>query len=378
MEQLDPQVVNLAKAIRQHESGGDFTRPGKSGEYGGYQYTEPTWDAYSKEFGINVPLRQASPEQQNEVTYKKIKQWKDSGYNVGQVASMWNAGPGKPNAYLEGHKGVNQYGVEYDTPLYAKKISEYYQQYKNESPSGVSQQSIPQNQTNLTQDDIVQNTQVDSPAQDERQQRIESGEPVSVNPEKSKPSFVGNIIRGLIKPEAQIVKWASDIGNKNPQPYESKYLGTLSPNTGVNFNNAGEKFKEAAGVGANAGLNLAGAKMGTGILGNLMKGSSKLEKPIVKQLLEERFGKGKVTGNLPQKETINTLRKTLEELTISEAKGKKGKAIINALKELEPSAEKESMIKSLLKKGINETTRFILYNSLGNKVGGVVHDILPK
>ncbi len=38
---------------------------------------------------------------------------------------------------------------------------------------------------------------------------------------------------------------------------------------------------------------------------------------------------------------------------------------------------KKSLLKRLLKKGLSETTKFILYNALGNKVGGVVHGILP-
>lgn len=130
METLDPQAVNLAKAIRQTESGGDFTAKGKSGEYGAYQFTQPTWETYSKKYGVNVPLEQATPEQQNEVAYKQIKEWKDQGYNVGQIASMWNAGDSKPDAYIEGNKGVNKYGAKYDTKAYAKSVAEAYQTLK--------------------------------------------------------------------------------------------------------------------------------------------------------------------------------------------------------------------------------------------------------
>lgn len=132
-DQLDPQVVNLSKAIRQTESGGDFNAKGKSGEHGAYQFMPDTWNEYSREAGVNVPLEQATPQQQNEVAYKKIKQWKDQGLNVGQIASSWNAGPGKPNAYLEGNSGTNNKGVKYDTATYAKSVAEQYQQYKQQS-----------------------------------------------------------------------------------------------------------------------------------------------------------------------------------------------------------------------------------------------------
>lgn len=127
---LDPQAVNLAKAIRQSESGGNFTAQGKSGEYGAYQWTEPTWQKMAANAGINTPLQQTTPEQQNEVAYKQIKAWKDKGFNVGQIASLWNAGEGNPDAYLQGNSGTNKYGVHYDTAAYAKSVADTYQKLK--------------------------------------------------------------------------------------------------------------------------------------------------------------------------------------------------------------------------------------------------------
>lgn len=151
--QLDPEAVNLAKAIRQSESGGNFQARGKSGEYGAYQFTKPTWEGASKKYGVNVPLEQATPEQQNEVAYKQIKEWKDKGYNVGEIASMWNAGESRPNAYLENHKGTNKYGVSYDTPTYAKSVATAYHTIKNggdivvdsTNPSAVDYQGADEN-----------------------------------------------------------------------------------------------------------------------------------------------------------------------------------------------------------------------------------------
>lgn len=129
--QLDPNVVNLAKALRYVESGGNFTARGQSGEFGAYQFTAPTWNAWSNEvLGRPVPLEQATPEEQNQVAYTKLKQWKDQGFNVGQVASMWNAGEGRPDAYIEGNAGVNDQGVAFDTAAYARKVAEAYQGIK--------------------------------------------------------------------------------------------------------------------------------------------------------------------------------------------------------------------------------------------------------
>lgn len=126
---LDPQAVMLAKAIRQTESGGNFTVNGKSGEYGAYQYTQGTWDKDAADAGVQVPLHFATPEQQNQVAYTKIKKLKDAGYNVGQIASIWNSG--KPDAYIDPtYKGKNSSGAQYDVPAYAKSVATAYQTLK--------------------------------------------------------------------------------------------------------------------------------------------------------------------------------------------------------------------------------------------------------
>lgn len=129
---LDPQVVALAKAVRQVESGGNPTAQGQSGEYGAYQYIPATWATQSKAAGVNVPLDQATLQQQNQVWYTWAKAQKDAGKNVGQIASMQNAGEGDPDAYLNGNSGVNGSGVPYDTKAYAQKVATLYQQYKTQ------------------------------------------------------------------------------------------------------------------------------------------------------------------------------------------------------------------------------------------------------
>lgn len=135
MDKLDPQVVSLAKAIRTVESNNNFTARSKDGSFGAYQFIKPTWEATSKKYGVNAEWEKATPQQQNEVAYKQLKEWKDKGYNVGQIASMWNAGPGKPDAYKEGLKGTNKDGVNYDVAAYAKKVAENYQKLKAGTPT---------------------------------------------------------------------------------------------------------------------------------------------------------------------------------------------------------------------------------------------------
>lgn len=150
-ETLDQDVVNLTKAIRQVESNKNPNAKGASGEFGYYQFMPQTWASSSRKYlGRDVPVAQATPELQNEVAYKQVKEWKDAGYNPGQIASMWNAGASKPDAYKENWRGTNEYGVQYDTPKYATEVAEQYQALKGSGyqtqpppsvqPTGASQE----------------------------------------------------------------------------------------------------------------------------------------------------------------------------------------------------------------------------------------------
>lgn len=133
---LDPTIVNLAKSIRSTETSldGNFTASGKSGEYGAYQFTAPTWDKIAPEIGINTPYNQASPQEQNAVAYKYISDLKAKGYNVGQIASIWNSGKSDPT----GNVGTNSYGASYDTPAYVNKVYNTYQQLKGQTPAATT------------------------------------------------------------------------------------------------------------------------------------------------------------------------------------------------------------------------------------------------
>ena len=130
-QQLDPTIVNMARAIKSVETKGQsdpYRARGASGEYGAYQYTAPTWKADSTKYlGQEVPLEQATVEQQNMVAYHKIADLKAQGYKPDQVASIWNHG--SPD--YEGVVGTNSKGVNYNTPQYVKAVTSAYTAYKN-------------------------------------------------------------------------------------------------------------------------------------------------------------------------------------------------------------------------------------------------------
>lgn len=146
--QLDPQAVSLAKAIGIAESGGNYNAKGKSGEFGAYQFMPETYKAYAGKY-LGNPNAEPSIENQNKIAYSFIKEKKDQGYNPAQIASMWNAGEGRPNAYKEGHAGVNQMGVKYDTPSYVKSVSDNYRRLVGAQP----QPTVPEKKQQMVEQD---------------------------------------------------------------------------------------------------------------------------------------------------------------------------------------------------------------------------------
>ena len=140
---LDQGVVNLAKAIRSTETtlDGNFTAPGASGEYGAYQFMPSTWQGLAPKYGVNTPLQQSTPQEQNAVAYNYILDLKNQGYNPAQIASIWNSGKANPTQ----NAGVNSKGVSYDTPAYVDKVYNIYNQLKASTvPTTVDQQNAPE------------------------------------------------------------------------------------------------------------------------------------------------------------------------------------------------------------------------------------------
>ena len=131
----EKQAMVIAKAIALAENGGKLTynklKTGKSGEMKSiFQFTPGTWKLYSKQIlGKEEPLNN---ENELKVVHGKVQKWLDDGYNTEQIASMWNAGEQRPDAYKENWRGTNKYGVKYDTPAYAKKVSNYATQLNKE------------------------------------------------------------------------------------------------------------------------------------------------------------------------------------------------------------------------------------------------------
>ena len=89
-------------------------KKGLSGEIGCYQFMPKTWKDDSKKY-LGYEARPSFINQQY-VTAHKVQVWLDKGYATYQIGLLYNGGEVKEK------KGVNKYGVKYDSGAYAKKL----------------------------------------------------------------------------------------------------------------------------------------------------------------------------------------------------------------------------------------------------------------
>lgn len=253
MDTIDPKVKALVSAIGQTETGPSspeaYSAKGKSGEFGRYQFMPDTYKTYAKKY-LGDENAQPSMENQNKIAYSFVKEKKDSGYNPAQIASMWNAGEGKPDAYKENYKGTNPQGISYDTPAYVQKVSQYYEQLKNTTQSEPAQPSVPQ------QKDSLQS----------------QGQPISTRDDQAQPTWAGSAIRGILKMPARATTnlyQAGEIALGKPQtePLSGGYLGRIqplgadpnaTPEQGVSTATTSQLVKAGIGAGLETGSYLIG------------------------------------------------------------------------------------------------------------------------
>ncbi len=328
--QLDPQAVNLAKAIRQTESGGNFQAKGKSGEYGAYQFTEPTWNSYSKKYGINAALKDATPEQQNEVAYKQVKEWKDKGYNVGQIASLWNSG--KPDAYNDPtYKGTNSSGANFDVPAYAKSVATAYQTLKN----GGQVQTDPANPSNV------------SAPQFPFTQQSQTTQNQEVAKSNENPGGIQGLIQGVASPFLSAISSVRQLGNVGDQAAYDKmqnegadygYFGKARPlgqveggiKTVGDFGSAvGDTLKKGAEIGLDT--------VSAGGLIKAVRGASALASPAVESAMQG------FKMSMPEFQALSNAEKlnALTEAVKAGVSASDRMVLTKAIQEVTPLAEKE-------------------------------------
>lgn len=279
----DQAALNLAKAIGQAETGASspeaYNKKGASGEFGRYQFMPATYKQWAKKH-LGDENAQPTIENQNKIAYSQIKEWKDQGLSPAQIASKWNSG--RESAYKDGTgTGTNKFGVQYDVPGYVSKVSNFYNQIKGSGNTSGDIQQTP----------AVQDMPVNIPQQREEMQA--AGEGVSVNPEKAKPSFVGGLIRGIIKPVATLaarpIQLARALGGATPeeQTIKSSYLGDIKAPT-----TASDVVADVGRGVQTVALGLGGGTAATGLANVGKQGLGQ----IVKQTALKEAGIGAIGG----------------------------------------------------------------------------------
>lgn len=112
---LNPLAVNLAKAIRQQESGGDYNAVGdldRGVSKGAYQFNRDNFQTWAKE--QNLDPNDFSPTNQDKVAYGRINKMLQEGSSPSEVAARWN-----------GSKIVNG-KYEAINPQYVESVKQHY------------------------------------------------------------------------------------------------------------------------------------------------------------------------------------------------------------------------------------------------------------
>lgn len=125
----------MTKAIAYAEHGGkpNLKDPvkGQSGEMASvYQYTPETWVSVAAKY-LGDSKAELNLENETKASYLRIKDWLDKGFKPAQIASMWNAGEGEPDAWTGFFRngntsiGINSHGIKFNVPVYVKRVQKF-------------------------------------------------------------------------------------------------------------------------------------------------------------------------------------------------------------------------------------------------------------
>lgn len=371
--QLDPGLQTFTKAIALQEGGGkllsydnpsgDEPNDSKGTAGGRYQYTADTWKNYAGQIlgDSNAPM---TPDNQNKVTYSKLKQWKDEGKTYAQMASMWNAGEGAPDSWKPGT--VQKHG---DTPEYVKNVQKYAQRLSNGTAP------VDQNNNSIQPNDkgYVTSANIPAPPSQTTQPDQSPYTPGNVMSDVGKGDYKGALKSGLgdigsaintgakaiSKPFVGLAAIPAQLTAKalgQPDPYQKGFLNQGEAPEDVSNLDVASKGKDLL----NAGSTVATVAGGAGLLKNaLSKGAALASPKLTSIMTEEAPNMVKAFSSAGASGKYDLLTALLDRVSPS------SKIVIQkALTELEPLVAKENGLTpsalnkilsksgSLVKKGI--------------------------
>lgn len=134
---LNPLAVNIAKAIRHTESGGDYNAVGDNGQsHGAYQFNKDNFKNWAKEYGLNPD--DFSPTNQDKVAYARINSLLEKGRAPSEVAAIWNGAKYENGKY----EAINPQYVERVKQSYGSIVGQP-QGYQPPQPPGSGQSVSP-------------------------------------------------------------------------------------------------------------------------------------------------------------------------------------------------------------------------------------------
>lgn len=210
----DRATVALVKAIRQNETDFDnaksnpyMQRHDSGTGFGAYGFQKSTWKQWAKQYAGDENLI-PTPANQDMIAALAVNDSIKQYGKAADVLSAWNSG--KPASQAK--KGFNKsIGLAYDTPAYINKGINNFKKYYDETPEAPSVQDVQENQTaegDLSYDansiPSVNGRQYGTPLKNpsgnmQRQALFDQGLPVSANPNKAEPSFLGEVARDPLK-----------------------------------------------------------------------------------------------------------------------------------------------------------------------------------
>lgn len=251
----DGSTVKVLKTIKTLESQGDYNAVGDNGRsHGAYQWLDNNWKTAAKNIlkDENAPM---TPDNQDFVAYQQVNAYKKAGRTPEEIDALWNGA----------HK-------DKETGLYTHNSTERQTKFRK---------AILEQQSKMP------------PIEQQRENLKTQGEPVSVNPEKAEPTFMGNVARGVIKPFAKVgtnLINAGQImtGQQETQPFSGDYLGEVK--------RVGEGFDIAKGL-TPENIKAVKNSIGTGLeIGSTISGGGGL-KAIGTQTLKGLAKQGAIQGS---------------------------------------------------------------------------------
>lgn len=319
-QELDITSRNLAKAIRQKESGGDYNAVGDNGtSRGAWQWQAATWKGHAQEI-LGDANAEMTPEHQNVVAKGMMRKYIQQGKDAAQIAAIWNSGSDKGWENKVGTNVINGKPIQYNVPQYVKSVTENYQKFKSESQ--LQQQEVQQPEA----------PQVEKPG------LLASIGNAITDPFVALGGGVANIIRPMIGQEVNREKIPSIFGGEGVNPVGSRDGQEIG---------AVDTAQQLAGNVAMAGSNFIGAgavkSVGAGIL-------SKVSPSILSLMKQGALATGAQMGGQAMEEgrsATDVLKETAKGVAIGGVAGPVIGKTIGAIAKI-PSAFKVKTAEEIL------------------------------